>query len=139
MFDCFTSSHSVYFEGAFDGEFRKPIPFWFKLFRFIKKVFHYKKMLPYKWGHIMWKNDREKMDMLYFCDINRTINIFAEMKNPSYRTLFFDKATYEDLKSCIPPFLEHVGYKFNSETDESGLTLDFESVPRTNSQGLVRL
>lgn len=75
MFDCFTSSYSVYFEGEFDNVFwkqykgvvvnargeggygyfaiRKPVTFWFKLPKFLKRL------SPYKW--IMWKNDREKI------------------------------------------------------------------------------
>ena len=140
MFDCFTSSHSVYFEEALDTEFRKqykgvivnargyggyghfairkPITFWFKLPKFIRKMF------PYRW--VMWKKDTEKMDSLLFCDVNKSINIFADMKNKSYRTLFFDKATYEDLKEHIPSFLEHVGYKFTTEVEEDSLTLVFE-------------
>ena len=140
MFDCFTSSHSVYFEGALDLEFRKqykgvivnargeggyghfairkPSTFWFKLPKFIRKMF------PYKW--IMWKNDREKMNYLYFNDYDRSINIAAEMINRSYRKLTFDKETYEDLKSCIPPFLEHVGYKFTEEIEGDILSLKFE-------------
>lgn len=149
MFDCFTSSHSVYFEEAFDSEFwkqyrgvvvnahnsagyghfaiRKSHTIWFKLPGFIKKLF------PYKW--IMWKNEREKMISLYFNDYDRSVNIVAAMCNPSYRKLTFDKATYEDLKACIPAFLEHVGYKFATEIECGCLTLNFESVePDTDLQ-----
>ncbi len=140
MFDCFTSSHSVYFEEALDTEFRKqykgvivnargeggyghfairkPITFWFKLPKFIKRMF------PYKW--IMWKNDSEKMLSLRFNDYDRSITITAAMVNHSYRKLTFDKATYEDLKSCIPSFLEHVGYKFTTEVEQDSLKLVFE-------------
>jgi len=142
MLDCFVSSHSVYFEGGLDLDFRKqykgvivnargygghghfairkPSTFWFKLPKFIRKMF------PYKW--IMWKNDREKMHYLYFNDYDRSVNITAVMTNPSYRKLTFDKATYEDLKSCIPPFLEYVGYKFTTETENDIMTLNFEPV-----------
>lgn len=142
MHDCWTSAYSVYMEDAVDLEFRrqykgvivnargyggyghfairKPITFWFKLPKFIKKLF------PYRW--IMWKNDREEMSRLSFIDANRSINIFACMKNPSYRTLTFDKETYEDLKSCIPVFLKHVGYKFTSEEEEGHLVLVFDSI-----------
>lgn len=140
MFDCFTSSHSVYFEEAFDTEFRKqykgvivnargeggyghfairkPITFWFKLPKFIKRMF------PYKW--IMLKNDTEKMFSLRFNDYDRSITITAAMINNSYRKLTFDKATYEDLKFCIPSFLKHVGYKFTTEVEEDSLKLVFE-------------
>ena len=142
MFDCYTSSHSVYFDSGFNPFFReqykgvivnarseggyghfairKPITFWFKLPKFIKKMF------PYRW--IMCKNDRERMYSLYFNDYDRSVNIVASMTNPSYRKLTFDKATYEDLKACIPPFLEHVGYKFATEIEFGCLTLNFESV-----------
>ena len=141
-FECLVSTHSVYFEEGFNPEFRKrykgvivnargyggyghfairkPITFWFKLPKFIKRMF------PYKW--IMWKNDREKMHYLYFNDYDRSVNITAEMINRSYRKLTFDKETYEDLKSCIPPFLKHVGYNFTEEVEGDILTLKFESV-----------
>ena len=127
MYDCFTSSHSVYFEGEFDLDFykkykgvivnargdggyghfaiRKPASFWFKLPKFIKKLF------PYDW--IMIKFDSEKLFSLDFNDWDNSISIVAAMRNSSYRKLTFDKETYDDLKSCIPVFLEHVGYKFN--------------------------
>lgn len=140
MFDCFTSSHSVYFEEALDTEFRKqykgvivnargyggyghfairkPITFWSKLPKFIRKMF------PYKW--IMWKKDKERMYSLYFNDYDRSVNIVAAMTNTSYRKLTFDKATYKDLKSCIPAFLLYVGYKFTSGIEEGCLTLNFE-------------
>jgi len=110
-------------EGGY-GHFaiRKPITLWFKLPKFIKKMF------PYKW--VMWKNDREKMFSLYFNDYDRSVNIVAAMTNPSYRKLTFDKATYADLKACIPPFLEHVGYRFTKKTDDDGLTLTFEPVTK---------
>ena len=139
-FECLVSTHSVYFEEGFNPEFRKrykgvlvnargeggyghfairkPITFWFKLPKFIRKMF------PYKW--IMWKKDTEKMFYLYFNDYDRSVNITAAMTNPSYRKLTFDKATYEDLKSCIPPFLKHVGYKFTEEIEGDILSLKFE-------------
>lgn len=140
MFDCFTSSHSVYFEGGIDTEFRKqykgvivnargdggyghfairkPITYWSKLPKFIKKMF------PYKW--IMLKNDNTKMYCLYFNDYEKSVNIVAALNNKSYNKLTFDKATYEDLKSSIPSFLEHVGYKFTSGIEEGCLTLNFQ-------------
>ena len=140
MLDCHVSTHSVYFEGGFNPEFhkrykgvlvnarseggyghfaiRKPITFWFKLPKFIKKMF------PYKW--VMWKKDTEKMYSLIFVDSEKFIHIDADMKNNSYRTLTFDKDTYEDLKSCIPAFLESVGYKFTKNVGDNGLTLNFE-------------
>lgn len=140
MFDCFTSSYSVYFEGALDTEFRKqykgvivnargygsyghfairkPITFWFKLPKFIKKMF------PYKW--ILWKNDREKMYKLCFNDPYKSVIIDADMMNSSYKQLTFDKETYEDLKENIPTFLEKVGYKFSVETEDDIMTLHFE-------------
>ena len=140
MFDCFTSSHSVYFEEALDTEFRKqykgvivnargyggyghfairkPITFWFKLPKFIKKMF------PYRW--IMWKNDREKMYELCFDDPYKSIIIVADMKNPSYKQLTFDKETYEDLKENIPVFLEKIGFKFKVEKDDCCTTLIFD-------------
>ena len=142
MFDCFTSSHSVYFEGPLDTEFRrqykgvivnargygghghfairKPVTFRSKLPKFIRKMF------PYRW--VMWKNDREQLFSLYFNDHDRSVNIVAAMCNPSYRKLTFDKETYEDLKACIPVFLQKVGYKFTTETDHEVLTLVFEPV-----------
>ena len=142
MFDCWTSSHSVYFEEAFDFEFRqqykgvivnargyggyghfairKPITFWSKLPKFLRKLF------PYRW--IMLKFDREEMSRLSFIDANRSINLFGYIKNRSYRTLTFDKKTYEDLKSCIPVFLKHVGYKFTTEEEEGHLVLVFEPI-----------
>jgi hypothetical protein len=140
MFDCFTSSHSVYFEEALDTEFRKqykgvivnargyggyghfairkPITFWFKLPKFIKKMF------PYRW--IMWKNDREKMYELCFDDPYKSIIIVADMKNHSYKQLTFDKETYEDLKENIPVFLEKIGFKFKVEKDDCCTTLIFD-------------
>ena len=145
MYDCFTSSHSVYFEEAFDSEFReqykgvivnaqnyseyghfairKPITFWSKLPKFIKKIF------PYK--YIMLKNEKEKMYSLSFCDNNRSISITGDIKNPSFRTLTFDKHTYEDLKSCIPPFLQSVSYKFETKVNDDVMTLIFEPVTET--------
>ena len=75
----------------------------------------------------MWKNDREKMYSLRFCDSNNSINLSGEIKNPSYMTLTFNKETYEDLKACIPAFLKYVGYKFTTNVDD-GLTLVFEPV-----------
>jgi hypothetical protein len=141
MYDCFTSSHSVYFEGEFDLDFykkykgvtvnarcdggyghfaiRKPATFWFKLPKFIKKLF------PYKW--VMWKSDSEKLFSLDFNDWDNSISIVAAMHNSSYRKLTFDKETYDDLKSCIPIFLEHVGYKFNIVDQGSCMSLVFEN------------
>ena len=146
LITCKTSTHSVYFEGAFSPMFqhrykgvivnargyggcghfaiRKPITFWFKLPRFIKKLF------PYRW--VMWKNDREPMTRLLFQDADRSVNVFAEMKNQSYRTLTFDQETYEDLKEHIPAFLQEVGYKFTSEENDGCLTLVFEPVKDEN-------
>jgi len=140
MLDCYVSTHSAYFEGGFNPSFhkkykgvivnargyggyghfaiRKPITFWFKFPKFIKKMF------PYRW--IMWKKDRERMYSLYFNDYDRSVNIVAAMTNPSYRKLSFDKATYKDLKSCIPAFLFYVGYKFSVETEDDIMTLHFE-------------
>ena len=141
MYDCFTSSHSVYFNGEFDLDFykkykgvvvnagcdggygyfaiRKPATFWFKLPKFIKKLF------PYKW--VMWKNDSEKLFSLDFNDWDNSISIVAAMRNSSYRKLTFDKETYDDLKDCIPVFLEHVGYKFNIIDQGSCMSLIFEN------------
>lgn len=140
MLNCYTSTHSVYFEGGFHPSFRKryngvivnarseggyghfairkPITFWFKLPKFIKKMF------PYKW--IMWKNDREKMYKLCFDGPYKSVIIDADMRNSSYRQLTFDKETYEDLKENIPTFLEKVGYKFSVETEDDIMTLHFE-------------
>lgn len=140
MLDCYVSTHSAYFEEGFNPEFRKrykgvlvnargwggyghfairkPVTFWFKLPKFIKKMF------PYRW--VMWKKDTEKMYSLIFVDSEKFIHIDADMKNNSYRTLTFDKDTYEDLKSCIPAFLESVGYKFTKNEGDNGLTLNFE-------------
>lgn len=94
---------------------RKPITFWFKLPKFIKRLF------PYRW--IMWKNDREKMYELIFMDSSRTIEIVADMKNASCKKLTFDKDTYNDLKEHIPELLELVGYDFDTVMDEDRLTL----------------
>lgn len=133
MLDCHVSTHSAYFEGGFNPSFRKkyngvivdarseggyghfairkPYTFWFKLPKFIKKMF------PYNW--VMLKNDREKMYELRFYDYNHSIELLADKKNPSCNVLTFDEETYQDLKACIPPFLEKVGYKFDvSDTDE---------------------
>ena len=140
MFDCFTSAHSVYFEGALDTEFRekyngvivsarseggtglfairKPITFWFKLPKFIKKLF------PYKW--IMYKSDREKMYELKFCDADNSIEMVADIKNSSYKKLTFDKETYADLKACIPVFLNKVGFKFDTIDQGSHITIIFK-------------
>lgn len=140
MLNCYTSSRSVYFEGGFNPSFqnryngvivnarseggyghfaiRKPITFWFKLPKFIRKMF------PYKW--IMWKNDREKMYSLCFDDPYKSIIIDADMRNHSSKQLTFDKKTYEDLKKNIPIFLEMVGYKFKIEKDDCCTTLIFE-------------
>ena len=136
------SLYAVYFEGGFHPEFRKrykgvivnaaieagyghfairkPITFWFRLPNFIQKMF------PYKW--IMWKNSREKMDSLSFCDSDRSISISGDMKNPTYRTLTFSKNTYEDLKYNIPPFLQSVDYKFETKVKGDVMTLIFEPV-----------
>ena len=87
MLVCHVSTHSVYFEGGFNPEFhkrykgvlvnarseggyghfaiRKPVTFWFKLPKFIKKMF------PYKW--VMWKKDTEKMYSLIFVDSEKFI------------------------------------------------------------------
>lgn len=140
MFECYTSKHSVYFEDGFNPFFRKqykgvivnarseggyghfairkPITFWFKLPKFIKKMF------PYRW--IMWKNDREKMYELCFDDPYKSIIIVADMKNHSYKQLTFDKETYEDLKENIPVFLEKIGFKFKVEKDDCCTTLVFD-------------
>lgn len=140
MINCYTSTHSVYFEGGFNPSFRnqykgvivnarseggyghfairKPITFWFKLPKFIKHLF------PYKW--VMLKNDREKMYKLCFDDPYKSIIIDADMMNPSYKQLTFDKETYEDLKGSIPVFLKKVGFKFKIEKDDSCTTLVFE-------------
>ena len=141
MYDCFTSSHSVYFEGEFDLDFykkykgvivnargdggyghfaiRKPASFWFKLPKFIKKLF------PYDW--IMIKFDSEKLFSLDFNDWDNSISIVAAMHNSSCRKLTFDKETYNDLKDCIPVFMEHVGYKFNILVQESCMSLIFKN------------
>lgn len=140
MMDCKTSEFAVYYEGGFDSLFqkhyngvivnargdggyghfaiRKPVTFWFKLPKFIKRMF------PYKW--IMWKNDREKMYSLCFDDVYHSIIIDADMKNGSFRQLSFDKNTYQDLKEHIPEFLEMVGYTFDTVVEEDGLTLEFK-------------
>ena len=138
MFDCFTSSHSVYFEEAFDADFwkqykgvivnasgtdghfaiRKPHTFWFSLPGFIKKMF------PYKW--VMLKNGREKMTQMKFWDGDNSIEIMGDISNSSCRKLTFDKETYDDLRACIPAFLEKVGYKFNTINQGSYLNLVFE-------------
>ena len=140
MYDCFTSSHSVYFEGEFDTDFhkqykgvivnargeggyghfaiRKPVTFWFKLPKFIKRMF------PYKW--ILYKNDREKMNLMHFDDYDHTITIFGDIMNKSYRSLSFDRDTYYDLKACIPAFLEKVGFKFKVSENGHTTTLMFE-------------
>ena len=140
MFDCFTSSHSVYFEEAFDFDFwkqykgvvvnahnqagyghfaiRKPRTFWFDLPKFVRKMF------PYKW--IMWKKEKEKMGQMEFWDDENAIEIFGDIENSSCRKLTFDKETYDDLRACIPTFLEHVGYKFQVIDQGSHLSLVFE-------------
>ena len=139
MFDCFTSSHSVYFIEAVDLDFRKqykgvivnahndsgyghfairkPITFWFKLPKFIQKLF------PYKW--VLFKNEKTKMLQLVFSDYEKSVEVFTDVKIP-YDKLTFDKETYEDLKACIPPFLDHVGYKFQVLESGNSMTLKFE-------------
>ena len=131
MFDCFTSSHSVYFEEGFDFEFRKQYKGVIVNARGYDGHGHFAIRKPemepnYKW--IMWKNDRERLHHLYFDDRVFSIRIDAEMDNPSSRELTFDKDTYEDLKACIPPFLKYVKYKFTTEKTDDGLTLTFEPV-----------
>ena len=131
MFDCFTSSHSVYFEAEYDDEFRKQYKGVIVNARGYDGHGHFAIRKPemepnYKW--IMWKNDREKLHHLYFSDRELSIRIDAEMVNPSSRELTFDQATYEDLKACIPSFLKYVKYKFTTETTDDGLTLTFEPV-----------
>ena len=140
MFDCFTSSHSVYFEEAYDADFRKqykgvivnahneggyghfairkPHTIWSKLPKFIKKMFHY------EW--IMWKGETEKMYGLHFNNLNNSITICGNIKNDSARWMKFDKKTYEDLRDCIPAFLKHVGYEFETTTDKDSVTLVFD-------------
>ncbi len=142
MMECKAGNFTIYFEGAFPGCFRdvyrgvvvnargygghghfairKPITFWSKLPKFIKRMF------PYEC--IMWKNDREKLHRLFFNDHDRGISIDAEMVNRSYRKLTFDKYTYDELKANIPVFLKEVGYKFETEVEDDVLTLVFEPV-----------
>lgn len=139
MLDCYVSTHSAYFEGGFNPSFhkkykgvivdarseggyghfaiRKPYTFWFKLPKFIKKMF------PYKW--VMLKNDRETMTQMYFWDGECSIEITGDIDNSSCRKLTFDKETYEDLKSCIPAFLLKIGYKFHTSDQGSYLNLVF--------------
>ena len=131
MFDCFTSSHSVYFEEGFDLEFREQYKGVIVNARGYYGHGHFAIRKPemepnVKW--IMWKNDRERLHHLYFNDRGLSIRIDAEMDNPSSRELTFDKDTYEDLKACIPPFLKYVKYKFTTESTDDGLTLTFEPV-----------
>ena len=143
--ECKAAHFSIYFEGQFPGYFqrvykgvvvnargywgyghfaiRKPITFWFNLPRFIKRLF------PYKW--VMWKNDREKLNRLFFNDHDRSISIDAEMTNPSCRKLTFDKNTYNELKENIPDFLKEVGYKFKTDVKDDVMTLIFEPVTET--------
>ena len=97
---------------------RKPHTFWFKLPKFIQNLF------PYKW--VMLKNVREKMTQMHFWDGDSSIEIFGDIDNPSYRKLTFDKETYDDLRACIPSFLEHIGYKFHTINQGSYLNLVFE-------------
>ena len=142
MMECKAGNFSIYFEGAFPGLFRdayrgvvvnargygghghfairKPKIFWSKLPKFIKRMFHY------EW--VMWKNDRERLNRLFFNDHDRSISIDAEMVNRSYRKLTFDKYTYDELKMNIPVFLKEVGYKFETEVKGDVMTLVFEPV-----------
>lgn len=131
MFDCFTSSHSVYFEGEFSPFFRKMYKGVIVNARGYDGHGHFAIRKPEEVPNntwIMWKNDRERLHHLYFYDRGLSIRIDAEMDNPSSRELTFDKDTYEDLKACIPPFLKRVKYKFTTESTDDGLTLTFEPV-----------
>ena len=138
--DCKTCEYSVYYEGGVDLEFRKlykgvivnargfggyghfairkPVTCWFKLPKFIKRMF------PYRW--VMLKNDREKMRALHFRDADKSITIDADMRNPSFRCLTFDRNTYLDLKEHLPEFLGEVGFSFDTVAEEGSLTLEFK-------------
>jgi hypothetical protein len=50
----------------------------------------------------------------------------GDINNSSCRKLTFDKETYDDLRACIPAFLEKVGYKFHAINLGSYLNLVFE-------------
>ena len=139
-FDSYITSHCAYFKDGFDygfqknykgvivngindfneGHFaiRKPITFWFKLPKFIQKMF------PYRW--IMYKNRIEKMYQLIFKDSEYSIEMIADLKNPSYKKLTFDFDTYWDLKENLPDFLKTVGFKFNETDSEDNLVIEFE-------------
>ena len=77
---------------------------------------------------VMWKNRRERWYGLSFSDAGHSIEIDADMKNPSSKKLKFDKDTYEDLKEHIPEFLEMIGFKFETCTSESGITLKIKEL-----------
>ena len=103
-----------------EGHFaiRKPITFWFKLPKFIKHMF------PYKW--VMYKNRKEKLHQLRFRDHELTVEMVADTQNSSYKKLTFDLDTYLDLKQNLPPFLELVGFKFDTLDHGGDITLMFD-------------
>ena len=105
-----------------EGHFaiRKPRDrFYESLPKFIKKLFPRKS--------VMYKNRSEKLYQLRFCDEEFTIEIVADMKNPSCKKLNFDMDTYLDLKHTLPDFLEKVGFKFDVAYDKgSNMSLVFE-------------
>ena len=139
MLECYTGKHSVYFEGGYSPDFenyyngvivtatidscgdhfaiRKPATFRSKLPRFIRKMFPQ--------NRIMLKTRKEKFYELHFLDNELSIQIVADMKNPSCMKLTFGKETYEDLNENIPVFLEEIGFKFKIEKDDCCTTLVF--------------
>ena len=84
------------------------------------------KTSPKDW--VIWKRRSEKWYGLRFSDADHSIEIDADMKNPSSKKLKFDKDTYEDLKEHIPEFLERIGFKFETCTSESGITLKIKEL-----------
>lgn len=138
MMDCKTCAFSVYYEGGYDFEFRKQYKGvivnargygGYGHFAIRKPIAKYHNLLPkfirkmLSGNSIMWKNDREKMHELIFTDSEKSIEIVADMKNPSCKKLTFDKNTYLDLKEHLPKFLEMVGYTFDTVEEEGCITL----------------
>ena len=134
--DCMVSPYAAYFEEGFNPGFREKYKgvivnachdSGYGHFAIRKPTHKVKgKLCPRVW--VMWKNRRERWYGLSFSDADHSIEIDADMKNPSSKKLKFDKDTYEDLKEHIPEFLEMIGFKFETCTSESGITLKIKEL-----------
>ena len=134
--DCMVSPYATYFEEGFNPGFREKYKgvivnachdSGYGHFAIRKPTHKVKgKVCPKAW--VMWKNRRERWYGLSFSDADHSIEIDVDMKNPSSKKLKFDKDTYEDLKEHIPEFLEMIGFKFETCTSESGITLNIREL-----------